>query len=91
MVQRAWLNEAPRVSRLFIATYRDRRADPYRQQDLAIAPDGSRVVYVGNSGTQLFVRALDTLEPVVVFTSANGAGRLSPPMANGSDSWTAAR
>jgi serine/threonine protein kinase len=33
-------------------------------RDVAITPDGSRVVYVGNNGTQLFVRALDALEPV---------------------------
>src|SRR5207249_4378126 len=30
-------------------------------RDLALSPDGTRVVYVGNSGTQLFVRALDAL------------------------------
>ena len=36
-------------------------------RDLAITPDGSRVVYVGTNGTQLFVRALDALEPVVDF------------------------
>ena len=32
-------------------------------RDLALSPDGTHVVYVGNSGTQLFVRALDALEP----------------------------
>jgi hypothetical protein len=32
--------------------------------DLALSPDGANVVFVGNGGTQLFVRALDTLEPV---------------------------
>jgi hypothetical protein len=37
-------------------------------RDLAITPDGSRLVYVGNDGTQLFVRALDALTPVAVFT-----------------------
>jgi serine/threonine-protein kinase len=37
-------------------------------RELAITPDGSHIVYVGNRGTQLFVRALDTLEPVAVFT-----------------------
>jgi Tol biopolymer transport system component len=31
--------------------------------DLALSPDGTHVVYVGNGGTQLFVRALDALEP----------------------------
>jgi hypothetical protein len=28
-------------------------------RDLAITPDGSRVVYAGNNGTELFVRPLD--------------------------------
>ena len=37
-------------------------------RELAIFSDGSHVVYVGNRGTQLFIRALDTLEPVAVFT-----------------------
>jgi serine/threonine-protein kinase len=36
--------------------------------DLAITPDGSRVVYSGNNATQLFVRALDALEPVAIAT-----------------------
>ena len=35
-------------------------------RDLALSPDGTRVVYVGNNGTQLFVRALDALEPVAI-------------------------
>jgi serine/threonine-protein kinase len=34
--------------------------------DVAISPNGTHVVYVGNSGTQLFVRALDALEPVAI-------------------------
>ena len=36
-------------------------------RDVAITPDGSRVVYVGNNGTELFVRPLDALEPVSVY------------------------
>ena len=69
----------PRVSRLQVApsgaaaltiTGNDR--------DLAITPDGSRVVYVGNRGTQLFVRALDALEPVAVFTGAPRGPFVSP-------------
>jgi len=40
----------------------------YNDRDLAITPDGSRLIYVGNLGTQIFVRALDALEPVAVFT-----------------------
>ena len=35
-------------------------------RDLALSPDGTHVVYVGNGGTQLFVRALDALEPVAI-------------------------
>ena len=50
---------------------------------LAISPDGSRVVYVGNNGTQLFVRALDGLEPAVVFTSAD----LSQPFISPDGQW----
>jgi serine/threonine-protein kinase len=34
--------------------------------DLAVSPDGTHVVYVGNNETQLFVRALDALEPVAI-------------------------
>ncbi len=45
---------------------------------LAISRDGSRLVYVGNNGTQLFVRALDALEPVAVFTGAPRGPFLSP-------------
>ncbi len=32
-------------------------------RDLAITPDGSRIVYVGDNGNQLFVRTLDQLVP----------------------------
>ncbi len=42
---------------------------------VAITPDGSRVVYVGNNGTQLFVRALDSLEPAAI---ASGSGLRGP-------------
>jgi serine/threonine-protein kinase len=47
-------------------------------RDLAITPDGSRVVYVGNNGTQLFVRALDALEPVAIFKGAPRGPFVSP-------------
>ena len=47
-------------------------------RDLAIAPDGSRVVYVGANGTQLFVRALNTLEPVAIFTGFPRGPFVSP-------------
>ena len=31
-------------------------------RDFAVSPDATRVVYAGNSGTQLFVRVMDQLE-----------------------------
>jgi Tol biopolymer transport system component len=69
----------PRVSRLQVApsgtaALTIRGAD----RDLAITPGGSRVVYVGNRGTQLFVRALDALEPVAVFTGLPRGPFVSP-------------
>jgi protein kinase-like protein/WD40 repeat protein len=49
-----------------------------RDRDIAITPDGSRVLYVGNNGTQLFIRALDSLEPVSLFTGAPHGLFMSP-------------
>ena len=37
-------------------------------RDFAFTPDGSRIVYLGNNRTQLFLRALDALEPVPIAT-----------------------
>jgi serine/threonine protein kinase/Tol biopolymer transport system component len=68
---------ASRVSRLQI-TPSGSAALTVTGTDLAITPDGSRVVYVGNRGTQLFVRALDALAPVAVFTGGPTAPFLSP-------------
>jgi eukaryotic-like serine/threonine-protein kinase len=50
----------------------------WNNRDLAITPDGSRVIYIGNRGTQLFVRALDALEPVAVFTGQPNGPFVSP-------------
>jgi serine/threonine-protein kinase len=46
--------------------------------DLTITRDGSRVVYVGAGGTQLFVRALDSLTPVVIATGSFRGPFVSP-------------
>ena len=35
-------------------------------RDLAITPDGSRVVYVGSGGAEILMRSLDQIEPIVV-------------------------
>src|SRR5204863_1130031 len=59
----------PRVSRLLIASPGTAVLTINGvDRDLAVTPDGSRVIYVGNRGTQLFVRALDALAPVAVYT-----------------------
>jgi Tol biopolymer transport system component len=70
---------APRVVRFTIAT------TPATallvngiDRDLAITPDGSRVLYVGNTGTELFVRPLDALESTSVFKGAPRAPFVSP-------------
>jgi eukaryotic-like serine/threonine-protein kinase len=69
----------PRVSRLLIAPSGTAALTiTGGVRDLAITPDGSRVVYVGNRGTQLFVRALDALEPVAVFTGTLRGPFVSP-------------
>jgi serine/threonine-protein kinase len=47
--------------------------------DLALSPDGTHVVYVGNRGTQLFVRALDALEPVAIATGRSLRGQFVSP------------
>jgi eukaryotic-like serine/threonine-protein kinase len=47
--------------------------------DLALSPDGTHVVYVGNNGTQLFVRALDTLEPVAIASGSAVRGPFVSP------------
>src|SRR5262245_918427 len=61
----------PRVSRLAITT----TPPPALTingfaRDLAITPDGSRVIYAGNNGRELFVRPLDLLEPVSLVKGA---------------------
>jgi serine/threonine-protein kinase len=45
---------------------------------LALSPDGTRVVYVGNHATQLFVRALDALEPLAIASGALRGPFVSP-------------
>ena len=51
-------------------------------RDLVISPDGSRIVYVGNNGTQLFVRALDALESVAIAT-----GQIREPFVSPDGQW----
>jgi hypothetical protein len=48
-------------------------------RDVAITPDGTRVVYVGgDNGTELFVRSLDAIEPVAIASGLPRGVFLSP-------------
>jgi serine/threonine-protein kinase len=47
-------------------------------RDLAITPDGTRVVYVGANGSQLFVRALNAVDPVAIVKGAPRGPFVSP-------------
>ena len=58
-----------------------RRAGSVR--DLAITPDGTRVVYVGANGTALFVRALDQLDA----TPLTGLGAPYGPFVSPDGQW----
>src|SRR5262245_52927914 len=53
-------------------------ADP----SIAISPDGSKVVYIGNNGTQLFVRSMDRLDSVSI-----ASGNLRSPVISPDGQW----
>ena len=59
----------PRVSRTLLAASGVASLSLNGTRSLAITPDGTHVVYVGNEGTQLFVSSLDRLEPRAVVTA----------------------
>jgi serine/threonine-protein kinase len=59
----------PRVSRLQVASAGSSEVSVgYNDLGLAITPDGSHIAYIGNGATQIFVRALDSLSPVALYT-----------------------
>jgi hypothetical protein len=62
----------PRVARLAVPQ-RGSAAVTFGQmaRNMAITPDGLGVVYVGNNGTQLFVRSLDAREPMPIAMGAS--------------------
>ena len=71
----------PRVERFTIGTGSTALAIGFGNA-VAITPDGTRIVYVGDSGSALFVRAFDQLEPTPIVTGAvagpgGGAGARS--------------
>jgi len=69
----------PRVSRLQV-TLPDSAALTvgYNDRDIAITPDGSKLIYIGNNVSQIFVRPLDSLTPVAVYTGASIGLFVSP-------------
>jgi eukaryotic-like serine/threonine-protein kinase len=70
----------PRVSRLQVASSGSSEVSvSYNDRELAITPDGSKLIYVGNHATQIFVRALDALAPVAVFTGGRPVGLFTSP------------
>ena len=70
----------PRVSRLqVVSSGSSELSVNYNDRDLAITPDGSKLIYVGNHGTQIFVRTLDTLLPVAVYTGRAPLGLFTSP------------
>ena len=57
----------PRVARFPLTTASaDALSLNGTDRDLAITPDGSRIVYVGNGGTEILMRSLDHIESIVV-------------------------
>jgi serine/threonine-protein kinase len=82
-----WLATRPQAPRVMRTTITPTGAAALtisgNDRDLAITPDGTRVVYVGNNSTQLFVRSLDTLEPVPIMTSSG----LRAPFVSPSGQW----
>jgi eukaryotic-like serine/threonine-protein kinase len=60
-----------RVSRMTLATSGAAAFSPNESRSLAITPDGTRIVYVGNNDTQLFVRPLDQLEATAIATAGS--------------------
>ena len=69
-----------RVSRLQVASSGSSEVSVgYNDRGLAITPDGSKLIYVGNNGTQIFVRALDALSPVSVYTGGAVLGLFTSP------------
>jgi len=57
----------PRIVQLTVATTPATAVATGGGRNLAFTPDGSRIVYVGNNGSELLVRSLDALEPVSLF------------------------
>ena len=71
-VGKAWQTQAapPHTSRMRIASSGTAAVTPNSNRSLAITPDGTRVVYVGNNIRQIFVHPLDRLDPLPLVTAS---------------------
>jgi eukaryotic-like serine/threonine-protein kinase len=72
----------PRVARFSLTSAGTPAVSITAWRDVAITPDGTRVVYVGNNGTQLFLRALDSLEVTVL-----ASGQVRSPFVSPDGEW----
>jgi serine/threonine-protein kinase len=76
----------PRVTRLTVAPAASAALSlTGTERDLAIAPDGSGVVYVGNNATQLFWRPMNRVESVLLVSTK--AGSLQGPFFSPDGQW----
>ena len=84
LVRHARHRPAPRVSRLLITPPSAAALTVSGMfRDLALTPDGTRLVYVGANGTALFVRALDQLDA----TPLTGLGAAFGPFVSPDGQW----
>jgi serine/threonine protein kinase/Tol biopolymer transport system component len=68
-------SEPPRVVRTSIVV----TGSAARGSEIAITPDGTRIVYIGGNQTQLFVRALDELDSRLLVSGNNLRGVVASP------------
>jgi eukaryotic-like serine/threonine-protein kinase len=54
-------------------------------RDIALSPDGTHLLYMGNNSTQLFIRALDALEPVAI--ASVGGSVIRDPFVSSDGQW----
>ena len=84
-----WVASRPAPSRVTRTTITPPAGAPLTitgtSRDLAVAPSGTDVVYVGANGTRLVVRSLDQLQPTVL----TGVGAPSHPVFSPDGQWIA--
>lgn len=74
----------PRVARTVLTAPSFTLGNSPSGRELAITPDGTRVIYVGDGATQLYVRPLDQLEPAKLGPAGKG---LTDPFVSPDGQW----